>query len=150
MRPCLRRNRNVTLSCKCSARGSRAAAGANRGALSAALDGLFELRRLNRVRLSVHRERIERQRQQAPPLTRPACTTVPFARVPVDRTVTPSTLIGAASDAANGLPLLFVFELTVWSIVTVRRVPAGITMGGGAGGGSRWLWELFAAGAPAN
>jgi hypothetical protein len=69
--------------------------------------------------------------------------------VPAGSTVAPSTLIGAASDAANGSPLLFVFELTVWSIVTVRRVPAGITTGGGAGGGAGWLWALFAAGEPA-
>src|SRR5580700_10109540 len=55
-------------------------------------------------------------------------------------------LIGAASDATKESPRMFVFELTVWSIVTVSSVPAGITTGGGGVG---WLGAVFAAGAPA-
>jgi hypothetical protein len=41
------------------------------------------------------------------------------------------TVTGSASEASKLSPLLLVFVLMVWSIVTTSGVPASITTGGG-------------------
>jgi arginase family enzyme len=54
--------------------------------------------------------------------------------VPFGATVVPFTITGSAREARNASPVVLVFVLTDWSIVTLSTVPAGTTMGGGGAG----------------
>jgi hypothetical protein len=62
---------------------------------------------------------------------------VPVAFVPAGNTSVPSTVTGSAKDAAKRSPVLLVFVLTLWSIVTVSTVPAAIATGGRGAGALR-------------
>ena len=74
----------------------------------------------------------------APPLNLPsgfASTTVPLAEEPALMTVTPPTTTGSATVAVNRSPGVLTFDPIAEVVVTAMCVPAGITIGGGGGGG---------------
>jgi hypothetical protein len=59
-----------------------------------------------------------------------ASITFPVTFAPRRITPRPSTMIGSASEAATRRSGWLSFELTDWSMVTLKVVPAGITIGG--------------------
>src|SRR5215472_12699544 len=62
-----------------------------------------------------------------------AVTTVPLTVDPATRAGLPRTLTGCASVARKVWPVWLVLELRACSVLIVRTVPAGTTMGWGLG-----------------
>src|SRR5580700_1234602 len=80
-----------------------------------------------------------------------AVTTVPLTFDPPGIAVLLPTLTGCASVARKVWPVWLVLELSAWSTLTVRTVPAGTTVGCGGGGGVAIGWAACsAAGSTAN
>src|SRR6516164_3233554 len=74
-----------------------------------------------------------------------AVTTVPFTVDPDGNAGLPPTLIVCASVARKVCPVWLVLELKASPVLTVRTVPAGMTIGLGLGfstGGAAVVWAV--------